>query len=511
METLNAMLARNVRMIGDKPFLRTEEGTLTYAEFDRRVSRLAHVLADCGVRKGMPVGLYLPSNPLMAEGFWASQKLGAIPVPMSAMYRAPEVVDIVARTEMPVMIADASTWPQLALAHNELETLRHILLAGASQPGAKTLEPLLEAASDQFETVDVAPEDAAALFFTSGTTGTPKGTIQTQFNQCASLRDMMAFHRTRFASEIYMCAVPLFTNYGMTVNLNLCMYTGGELVLHARWDTRRVLDAVRHYRCTYLCGTPTMFVYLVREFDQAHDDLSSLRLCTTGGSPVPQEVMQKFEEFSNAPVLQVYGATESTGQCVIEPLYGVRKPGSCGVPVGSSTVEIVDDEGDPLPAGEVGEVLLAGDTIAKGYWRDAEATERAFTARGWLSGDLGYLDEDGYLFIVDRKKDVIIAGGYNVLPLEVETVLYRHPAVAVCAVVGLPDEAKGEIPVAVVQRGGDSVIGGAQLIAHCREQLAAYKAPRKVYFIDEMPLRAGKIVKRDLIEWIREGRLASAE
>ena len=212
-----------------------------------------------------------------------------------------------------------------------------------------------------------------------------------------------------------------------------------------------------------------------------------------------------------APVLQVYGATESTGQCLIEPLYGVRKPGSCGVPVGSSRVEIVDDEGRPLPAGAVGEVVLAGDTIAKGYWRDPEATAKAFTSRGWLSGDLGYLDEDGYLFIVDRKKDVIIAGGFNVLPLEVETVLYRHPAVAVCAVVGIPDADKGEIPVAVVQCGPAQRTSGQALIVHCRDQLAAYKAPRRIYFIDEIPLRAGKIAKRDLVQWIGEGRLRPAD
>ncbi|MBI1773985.1 MAG: AMP-binding protein [Proteobacteria bacterium] len=511
METLSGMLARNVRLLGNRPFLITDEGSLTYAEFDRRVSRLAHVLAEHGLRKGMPVGLYLPSDGLMAVGFWASQKLGAIPVPMSSMYRAPEVAGIVERTEMSAMIVDADTWEELKPVAKSLPKLRHVLVAGEARTGATRLDPLLAAAPEHFQSVDAGAEDIAALFFTSGTTGVPKGTMQTQFNQYSSLRDMMAFHQTQFGAEIYMCAVPLFTNYGMTVNLNLCMYAGGTLVLHPRWDTRRVLDAVRQHRCTYLCGTPTMFVYLVREYDAARDDLSSLRLCTTGGAPVPQEVMQRFETLTGAPVLQVYGATESTGQCVIEPLYGVRKPGSSGVPVGSSRVEIVDDDGNTLPSGKVGEVVLAGDTIAKGYWRDPEATAQAFTRRGWLSGDLGYLDEDGYLFIVDRKKDVIIAGGYNILPVEVETVLYRHPAVAVCAVVGIPDEAKGEIPVGVVQLGHGSAADAAELIAFCRAQLSAYKAPRRIYFIDEMPLRAGKIRKRELVDWIRGGRLVSAD
>src|SRR5690606_36982003 len=214
-----------------------------------------------------------------------------------------------------------------------------------------------------------------------------------------------------------------------------------------------------------------MYVYIVNEYDQARHDLSSLRICTTGGSPVPQPVIQKFAELSGARVTQVYGSTESCGQSVMEPTIGPRKRGSAGRPVGSTRIYIIDDDGNVMPAGELGEVVIGGDCIASGYWGDEEATRETFTELGWKSGDIGYLDEDGYLFIVDRKKDLIIAGGHNVYPLEIENLLYKHPAVAMCAVVGVPDESKGEIPVAVIVRSKDSTVTETEIIQYCRENL----------------------------------------
>ncbi|WP_342363263.1 class I adenylate-forming enzyme family protein [Terrarubrum flagellatum] len=511
MECLNEMLARNVRMLGDRPFIIAESETLTYTQFDNRTARIGAVLASKGVRQGDCVGLYLPSGLDMALGFWAAQQIGAVPVPMTSMFREGEVRAIVAQSDMAAMIVDETTAPIVAPVRGELPTLRALLLAGGGEhAGCERLAPLIEKASADYPRARCAPGDVAALFFTSGTTGMPKGIAQSQFNQYSTLRDMMCAHRTQFGREIYMCAVPLFTNFGCTVNLNLCLFAGGTIVLHGRWDTEKVLAAIKEHRATYFAGTPTMFVYLVGALDPKRHDLSSLRLCTTGGSPVPQIIMRKFEDASGARVIQVYGATETLGQNVMEPSVGVRKHGAAGLPVGSSRIAIVNDEGKPVPQGEVGEVVISGDCVSLGYWRDPEATAKSFTPAGWLSGDLGYLDEDGYLFIVDRKKDVIIAGGFNIYPLEVESVLYKHPDVAVCAVVGAADESKGEIPVAVVVRKKDANLDGPAVIAWCRENLSAYKAPRRVYFVDELPVQAGKIRKRDLTRMINEGRLAPA-
>ena len=507
MEFLSQMLARNLRLVPDRDFIVTDAEKISYRDFGERTARLANVLAARGIGEGDRVGLYLPSTPLMAVGFWACQRLGAIPAPVSAMLRHAELRKIVDRTGMKAMIADDTTFPYLSEILAEFSKLEHCFVAGATFEGSENLDRLMGEASTDFADIDCAQSDTGSLFFTSGTTGTPKGTAQSHFAVHATLRDMMVAHRSRYGREVYLCAVPLFTNFGLTVTLNLCLYTGGTIVLHERWDTDTVMRDIGRYKATYFGGTPTMYVYMVNEYDPARHDLSSLRICTTGGSPVPQPVIRKFEEFSGVKVAQVYGATETCGQNVMEPTIGVGKAGSTGVPVGSSRISIVDDDLIALPAGEVGEVIIGGDCVADGYYNDAEATAEAFTPLGWKSGDLGYVDEDGFLFIVDRKKDVIITGGHNIYPLEIESTLYRHPEVAMCAVVGTPDEEKGEIPVAIVVPAAGATSTAEDIRQWCREQLAAYKAPRRVEFIDEMPVEAAKIRKRELVEALRAGSL----
>ncbi|TKT75719.1 AMP-binding protein [Aquamicrobium sp. LC103] len=504
MEILNQILARNVRLLPERPFIITDSKTLTYAEFGERTARLANVLAARGIGKGDKVGLYLPSTPLMAVAFWACQRLGAVPAPLSAMFRHAELRKIVARTGMKAVVADGTTWPYFSEIHDEFPALETCLVAGGGGgAGADDLDTLIAAADAQFDNVACEADEIASLFFTSGTTGTPKGTAQSHYGLSSTLRDMMVSHRTRFGHEIYLCAVPLFTNFGLTVTLNLCLYTGGTIVLHERWDTERVMADISRYRATYFGGTPTMYVYMVNEHDPSRHDLSSLRICTTGGSPVPQPVIKRFEELSGVKVAQVYGATETCGQNVIEPTLGLRKPGSAGLPVGSSRIYIVNDDDVELPVGEIGEVIIGGDCVALGYLGDEEATAQAFGPLGWRSGDLGFVDSDGFLFIVDRKKDVIITGGHNIYPLEVESVLYRHPAVAMCAVVGASDEEKGEVPVAVVVLADGATATAEDLRGWCRAELAAYKAPRRVELIDNMPVEAAKIRKRDLVEALK--------
>lgn len=511
MECLNDMLVRNARNIGDKTYLITDEESVTYAQFDARTSRLAHVLAARGVKKGDRVGLYLPSKLIMVYGFWACQKLGAIAVPMSAMYREGEISNILKSTGMSAIVTDDETYPLLAKVRGNFPTLKIVLTDGTSQAGETPLAELMAKAPEQVPHVPCMLSDIACMFFTSGTTGIPKGTVQTHKAICSSARDMMAFHRTQFGKEIYYCAAPLFNNLGMNVTVNFTMYTGGTVVVHDRWITRRVLDSIKKHRITFLPGTPTMFVYMLNEFDPKTDDLTSLRVCTNGGSPVSPVIAKKFEDASGCKVIQVYGATESLGQSVMEPVVGVRKTGSAGVAVGSARIEILDDNGAPVPNGTVGEVVIGGDTLASGYWNEPEISAKTFTPKGWMSGDLGYLDEDGYLFIVDRKKDVIISGGNNIYPLEVENILYQHPDVGVCVVLGIPDEAKGEIPVAVVVPKVGRTVDGKAVIAFCKENVSAYKAPRQIYLIDVMPEGgAGKILKNQIAARIKSGELKPA-
>jgi len=511
MECLNEMLTRTVRIFGDKPFLIADAETVTYAELDRRAARLANVLASLGVKKGDPVGLYLPSNPLLVAAYWACQKLGAISTPMSVMYRDTEILGIIRRTDMSVIITDQTTFPYAKAAQAEVSSLKHILLSGGALEGGTALEPLLAAASERFDNVQCEPGDIANLFFTSGTTGLPKGAMQTQLSQYSTLKDMTVYNRFRYGAEVFLDVLPVFNNFGATCKMNLCIFSGATMVMHERWDTHRVLDAIKHYKVSFLAGTPTMFVYLRNEFDPKRDDLSSLRLAVTGGAPVPTEILREFEESFGVRLAQIYGATETTGYNTGEPLVGVRRLGSAGMAIGSSSIEIVDDDGNPVAVGERGEIRISGDCVGKGYWRDPETTARTFTPKGWLSGDIGYVDAEGYLYIVDRKKDLIISGGYNIYPLEVENLLYKHPKVAVCALVGVADAVKGEIPAAVVVAKEGCQLAAAEIIDYCRQHIAAYKAPRQVYFIDAMPQGpSGKILKRELRVWIKDGRLRPA-
>ncbi|HWU64975.1 MAG TPA: AMP-binding protein [Ensifer sp.] len=505
MEYLSQILARNSRLLPDRPFIVADSKTLTYGQFSARTAQLAHVLKARGVTPGDRVALYLPSTPMMAIAFWACQRLGAVPAPVSAMLRHEELRSIVAKADFRALIADNETWPYFEQIRSEFPGLAHCLVQGGG--GAEDLISLMHAQPGTFDDHVCDPRDIACLFFSSGTTGKSKGIAQTHFSIASTLRDMMVSHRNRFGREVYVCAVPLFTNFGLNVTLNLCLYGGGTIVLHERWNTERVLADIAKYRATYFGGTPTMYVYIANEIDPKIHDLTSLRVCTTGGSPVPQPVIERFESLSGVRVTQVYGATETCGQNVMEPTLGVRKRGAAGLPVGSSRVTIVDDDGHEVQTGEIGEIIIGGDCVAAGYWEDEEATAEAFGPDGWRSGDLGYVDEDGYVFIVDRKKDVIIAGGHNIYPLEIETLLYKHAGIAMCAVVGVPDEAKGEVPVAVIVPAEASTTTTDELAAYCREHLAAYKVPRRFEFIEQMPIEAAKIRKRELVAALKAGSL----
>jgi long-chain acyl-CoA synthetase len=492
------LLSASVRDFPDKVFIVERDRRISYREFDTAACRLANVLAERGLRRGDPVGLYLPSSAELAVGYHAAQKLGAIAAPMNPMFRRREVADIVERTAMPLLVTgDAGIDTAAAVADGgQLEVLKH----GEPDERAQPLDELLAATDSWREPVGCHVEDVAALFFTSGTTGTPKGAMQSHRGIYFTLRDMDCYNRFRFGREVVLSVLPIFNNFGATCLMMGAVYNGATLVLHDRWDTERVLADIGRHRVTFTAGTPTMFVYLWKAYDPARHDLSSMRLAVAGGAPVAPRVLEASERELGLTVTQIYGATESCGYVTGEPVEGVRRSGSAGPAFGSSTISIVDDQDEVLPPGEVGEIVIGGDCIGVGYWRDEQATNDAFTHRGWHSGDLGYLDDDGYLFVVDRKKDVIISGGYNIHSLEVEDVLYRHPEVQMCALVGLPDEVKGEIPVAYVVPGADpSDELAADIVRFCREELAAYKVPREIRFVTEMPVGpSGKILKRTL-------------
>lgn len=502
MQTLGMMLESAAQWFPDKPFVIFEGETITYADFNRQAARLAGLLASLGVGRGTPVGLYLPSTPDIAVAYHACQKIGAIALPISDSYKSSEVETLGRKTRMPVLICRSEGVPVVETVRASLPDLKHLLVVGGDAPDwGMALDQELPKWPDVFPPVAVDPEDVAAIFFTSGTTGLPKGAMQSQRSIYHAIRDTHAHHRMRWQQERFMCAVPLFNNFGATVMLNGCLYAGGTLILNRKWDTAAILSLMTEHRATFFAGTPTMFAYLLDGYDPARHDVGDLRLCMAGGAPLPPELQSRFETAFKVRLVNGYGASELCGICTTEAPDGHHRPGSVGRPMGSAAVSILDDAGDPLPAGQPGEICVAGDQVGAGYWQDPEATAAAFTSRGWRSGDVGMLDEDGFLYMLDRKKDVIITGGSNIFPAEVEAVLASHPAVALASVVAMPDAVKGELAVGcIVSRPGDEVSGEA-LLAFCRDRLAGYKVPRRIEFFDSFPLGpTGKILKRAIVE-----------
>ena len=376
-----------------------------------------------------------------------------------------------------------------------------MLVTGGDAPDWGTsLRDELPKWPDAFDPVPLDPEDVAAVFFTSGTTGLPKGAMQTHRSIYHAIRDTQSHHRMRWQDERFLCAVPLFNNFGATVMLNGCLYAAGTLILNRKWDTDAILSLMTEHRATFFAGTPTMFSYLLGGHDPARHDLGGLRLCMAGGAPLPPDVQARFEEAFGVPLVNAYGASELCGICTTEAPDGPRKPGSVGRPIGSATISILDDAGVPLPAGQPGEICVAGDLVGAGYWQDAAATAAAFTRQGWRSGDVGMIDKDGFLFMLDRKKDVILTGGSNIFPAEVEAVLAAHPAVGLVSVVGIPDAVKGELAVGCIVRRQGAEVSEDALISFCRERLASYKVPRRIAFFDSFPLGpTGKILKREIV------------
>jgi long-chain acyl-CoA synthetase len=498
MQTLAELLRSHARHFRDKVFLICEDKTWTYGAYFSQVEKLAQVLVDQGVGRGQPVCLYLPSRPELAIAYHACQLIGAIAVPMSAMYRSTEITRIVSRTGAHVLITDSERAPHVRGVQAGLASLRHVLVFGGDTHAAP-LEGLIEAVTPSLPADTVGPEDVAALFFTSGTTGEPKGAMQNNRNILAAIRGGEVFTACASGKEVFLGVLPLFNNFGATVVLNGAYYNGGTLVLHERWDLDAVAADIERYKISVFFGAPTMFTFLLKAYDLKRHDLTSLRLCLAGGAILLPSLVAEFEQTLNTRLINIYGASEVSTYVTAVPLHGPRIPGSVGLPIGITTIAVLDDSGTPVARGQSGEIAIRGDTVGPGYWQDATATDLAFRSGAWLSGDIGIIDEADQIHIIDRKKDVIISGGFNIYPVEVEDVLYKRDDVYLCALVGAPDDDKGEVPVAYVVPAPGTSPTADELIVYCRAHLAAYKAPRRVVFRDSFPLGpTGKILKKEL-------------
>ncbi|MEK6665862.1 MAG: long-chain fatty acid--CoA ligase, partial [candidate division NC10 bacterium] len=464
-----------------------------YRELDRDASALASGLKGLGLKPGERIGLHVPNWPEFVLTYYAAQKIGVVPLSLNVTYKADEIAYICRDGEVAAVVTADPVAGNLP-SRTDLPSVRHLINVGAPREGtvsfaALTGDPALRA-------LDLDREEMAAILYTSATTGRPKGVMLTHSNVVSNT--YATSHHLRMTPEDRgLCALPLFHCFGQNFIMNALVNSGGTLVLQERFVPEEFLGAIGRERITLLYAVPTMYI-LILAGDTSAYDFRSLRLCFSAAAMLPADVERRWHERYGHWIHQGYGLTE----CSPFASYNhdtLFRPGSVGTPIENVEMKVVDEHGRELPDGELGEVLIKGPNVMKGYFRNPEATGQ--TVRdGWLhSGDIGYRDKDGYYYIADRVKDMINVSGFKVFPREVEEILFRHPAVKEAAVLGMPDPVKGEaVKAFVVLREGQSVDGDT-LKTLCREKIASYKVPEAVEFIPALPKSpTGKILKKDL-------------
>jgi long-chain acyl-CoA synthetase len=498
---LAVILSETAHSSPDRPVALFTGGQLTYRQLDQASDRLAASLIAVGIEPGDRVALQLPNIPQFLVSYFGILKAGGIVVPLNVMLKAPEVAFHLGDSGARVLI----TWEGvLAEAAKGAEAagvdLVYAVGHAADAADAVPFERLLDVVVPRFEMVTRQPMDTAVIIYTSGTTGRPKGAELTHM-QLYMNADIPGRLFNVQPDDVVITALPLFHVFGMSSILNICVRFGCAMSLIPRFTPEAVLTAIQRDHATIWEGVPTMFADLLSYPDLEGYDLSSLRIAVSGGASIPAPVLDAFEERFGVLILEGYGLTETASTTTFNVSADERRAYSVGKPIWGTQTQVWDDQGHPLPPGpeNVGEVVTRGMHVMKGYWHAPEATAAAFTGDWLHTGDLGYFDEDGFLFIVSRKKELIIRGGYNVYPSEIENVLHAHPAVAEAAVVGVPDERLGEEVMAVVIIRPAMDLLEQELIAYCRERLAAYKCPRIFQFRAELPKNTlGKVLKDEL-------------
>ncbi|SNS10104.1 long-chain acyl-CoA synthetase [Geodermatophilus saharensis] len=491
----------------DKPMLLMGPLRLTYRQVDVLSGQVAAGLRAAGLRRGDSVALQLPNVPQFVLAYFGALKAGLTLVPLNPLLKAPEVAYHLSDSGAKALITVDAFADEAVKGAAEAGEVRVYVVAspGApadSLPADTTPFDTLVADGEGADPADVeqmSPEDTAVVIYTSGTTGRPKGAELTHFQayMAASVAAETFAYRD---DDVAMAVLPLFHVFGLSSVMNCAVRSAATLVLVPRFEVGAVLDAMEQHRVTVFCGVPTMFVALMHA-DLTGRDVSSLRICVSGGASIPGEVIKGFEAAYAATVLEGYGLSETCAVATFNRSAEERRVMSIGKRLWGCEVRVVDPDDAPLPTGpdHVGEIVLRGHNIMKGYLGRPEATAEAMRGGWFHTGDLGYQDDDGFFYIVDRKKDLVIRGGFNVYPREIEEVLHAHPAVLEAAVIGRPDERLGEEVVAFVSLKAGASAEPEEVIAFCRERLAAYKYPRQVVVIDELPKGpSGKVLKTEL-------------
>ncbi len=502
--------------------------TYSYAVLGGMVARAAAGFRKLGVGKGVKVGLFLPNCPQFVIAYFGILKAGGTVVNYSPLYSEEELEYQIADSETDVMVTLGLTalYPKMAalLDRTRIRTLVVGNLQDALPFPKNLLFPLLKRSEiarvpnrpdhlsfralldndGRHEPPEIDPDEDIAVFqYTGGTTGVPKGAMLSHGNLYANIHQALLWNPSlEPGRERMMGVLPFFHVFAMAVVMNFTVAVGGSIVMRPRFELDPVLQDITKKKPTLFPGVPTMYTAIVNHPKPDSFDLTSIKTCMSGGAPLPLEIKRRFEALSGCKLVEGYGLTESSPIAASNPFEGVNKEGSVGIPVPGTTITIVDKD-DPrkvLPRGEDGEICISGPQVMKGYWRREEATAETIVEGRLRTGDVGHLDEDGYLFIIDRKKDLVLVSGYNVFPRNVEEAIYRHPAVEEVTVIGVPDDYTGEAVKAFVKLAEGAALEADELRAFLRDKLGRHEAPKHIEFRAELPkTMIGKLSKKELV------------
>jgi len=482
---------------------------LTYRELNELACRCASGLAKAGVRPGDKVAVLLSNEPEFLIAYFGVLKAGACVVPLNTLLKSGEIAAELEDSDSTLLIADEALLSEARSAFARVEACDRLVVVRAGPRNGTQGQAPVECGCDwqellgngcpDWDTVQARPDDTAVILYTAGSFGRPKGAELSHFSLFynAALTCDQLSHTT--PDDVSLASLPLFHAFGQTCVMNATLYGGGTLVLLPRFEPDRALQAIERHRVTILVGVPTMYWYLLHYPAAGKYDWSSLRLCCSGAAALPPEMLAEFQQRFGRPIYEGYGLTETSPVASFNPTDRPPVPGSVGRPIYGVEIRLVDEKDRPLRAGQVGEIVIRGHNVMKGYYKRPRPTAEALSGGWFHTGDLGKMDEQGYLHIVGRKKDLIKRGGLNIYPREVEDVLLAHPAVAQAAVVGIADDVMGEEIKAFVVLQQDESIEAEELIEYARSKVAAYKYPRYIEFRTELPKdAAGKVIKRQL-------------
>ncbi|MBM7096519.1 long-chain-fatty-acid--CoA ligase [Bacillus sp. H-16] len=537
--TLQSYLKESAQTFPEKTALDFMGTEMTYAQVYDAALKLANQLRGMGVKQGDRVAIMLANTPQSVISYYGALFAGAIVVQTNPLYVEREIEHQMNDSGSKVMICLDLVYPKVANVKDKT-SLEHIIVTGIKDylPFPKNLiypfiqkkrtgikvdlqyndhlhsfeKVIKNGEAKEIELTVDAKEDLALLQYTGGTTGPAKGVMLTHYNLVVNtLQCKHWMYKMKPGEEVVIAALPFFHVYGMTTVMNLAIRMGFKMVIMPKFEPKDILKAIEKHKATIYPGAPTMYIGLLNHPDIEKHDLSSIKACMSGSAPLPIEVQNNFEKVTKGSLVEGYGLTETSPVAVANLIWGNRKTGSIGIPWPDTDVAVLSAEtGELAEANEIGEIIIRGPQVMRGYWNNPEATQATFKDDWFLSGDMGYMDEEGYFYIVDRKKDMIIAGGFNIYPREIEEVLYEHPAIQEACAIGVPDPYRGEtVKVFIVLKSGKSLTE-EELEEYCRKHLAAYKVPRLVEFRDELPkTMIGKILRRVLVEEERAKQAAS--